>query len=248
MASGLTLPMVFWHRDNVQLKHAIQCLAVEEKAVISGGKAGEMVFWRQEELGLVPRIVATANVNHECKELVLLPAPPLPEQPFGLLVASLHADNRVRIWDYLDGRCIAATSASMFGDSFVIARICAISKRFVAIAGSEKSIHILDIWTMTRLCSYKTQGELVDITARSMGEKTRLAAVHGEGFVTLWDFTDSGDITSSPECNFARPTAKLTMVIEETPTKVAISRELDIVAMAYERTVSFIHESWVILI
>ena len=206
-----------------------------------------MVFWTEQESCLVPRLIATANVNHECKELVLLPAPSLPELPQNLLAVSLHADNRVRVWDYLDGRCIAATAASMFGDSFIIARICAIPKRFVAIAGCEKSIHILDIWTMTRLCSYKTQGELVDITACSVGEKTRLAAVHGEGFVTLWDFTDSGDIGSAPECNFARPTAKLTMVIEENPLKVAISRELDIVAMAYERTVSCIHESWVIV-
>jgi len=234
--------MVFWHRDNVRVKHAVQCLAVQEDGVISGGEAGEMVFWTQG----VPRVVATANVNHECKQLVLLAAPPLPELPCGLLVVSLHGDNRVRVWDYLDGRCIAATAASMFGDSFIIARICAVPKRFVAIAGSEKSIHILDIWTMTRLCSYRTLGELVDITACSVGDRTRLGAVHGEGFVTLWDFADSGDMGSAPECNFARPTAKLTMVIEEVPTKLAISRELDIVAVAYEHTVSFIHQSWVI--
>lgn len=245
MESGLTLPMVFWHRDNVSIAHAVCSLVVEDQGVVTGGDTGEIVFWTHHSTGYLPRLIATPNINYECRQLLFTRSPPNPESPSGLLVISLHADNRVRVWDYLDGRCIAVTAVNLFSENFIIARICVIPVRFVAIAGSEKSIHILDVWSMTRLCSYKAQGELVDIVAGTKGERTRLASVHAEGFVTVWDFQDNGDIAVSPECNFAQPIAKLTMVTDEPPSKVAISKELDVIALAYERKISFIHESWV---
>ena len=249
MANSLTLPLAFWHRDNLRFPHVPTALAVSASSgLVTASATGELLFWRCERQAFFPRLVATPSINHECRQLILLSAPPHPERPASLYVVSLHGDNRIRVWDFCDGRCVAVTPVTMFAEGFIIAGIVAVPKRLVAIAGSEKSVHILDSWTMTRMCSYKTTGDLVDIRSQWSESESRLAALHGEGFVTVWGFHDSGAITAPADFNFARPIAKLTMIVGESPSKVAISRDFGFVAVAYERTVSFIHQSWVLAI
>ena len=112
-------------------------------------------------------------------------------------------------------------------------------------------VHIIDAWNLTSICRYSLPEQLVDLCAQTYAASTRMLVLCGEDQVLVWDIGDVTEFLAYPSSKHLfdpRPNLKLIMGSAEKPSKIALTTDACLLAVAYEYLISFVHESWVISI
>ena len=244
----LSLPLIFWSRTGADLQHSISTMAVHGTCLATGSLTGDIVMWVVKDLVCTPLILATPRLGMECRQLAFVKPPYQTALGVSLWVASLHDDNRIRVWDWEDGRCVSVSEPSLLQPIPRVTLMRPIQNRLLAIGGEGCVLHIVDSWSLTKISSYRLPAHLIDISAQNCGLGTRLVALCGEDQVILWELSDVSNYLIDievPRPTDPRPALKLTMGTSESPHKVAFSTDCTLLAVAYESIISFVHEDWV---
>jgi len=205
-------------------------------------------MWVSDQGQCQARVVATARLGLECRQLAFVRPPYEHALGADCWVVSLHDDNRVRVWDWYDGRCLSATSQTFLQPLARATLLRALQERLLAIGGEDNVLHIVDSWTLTKLSSYRLPGRLVDLAAQTHDHGGRLLALCGEDQVLLWELSNAPGFLIDDYCPRpmdSRPTLKLTMRTSELPRLISLSQDCSLLVVAYENIISFVHESWV---
>ena len=244
----LSLPLIFWRKAATDLHHSITALAACGSRLVTGSASGELVMWVSDQGQCQARVVATARLGLECRQLAFVRPPYEHALGADCWVVSLHDDNRVRVWDWYDGRCLSATSQTFLQPLARATLLRALQERLLAIGGEDNVLHIVDSWTLTKLSSYRLPGRLVDLAAQTHDHGGRLLALCGEDQVLLWELSNAPGFLIDDYCPRpmdSRPTLKLTMRTSELPRLISLSQDCSLLVVAYENIISFVHESWV---
>lgn len=247
---ALSTPLVFWSQSGLDIQHVITALSVFSSYIVTGSASGELVMWKAQDQTCVPLLIATPGIALECHQLVFIHPPYKAALRGTIWVASLHADNRIRVWEWADGRCIAISSPGLLEPIARARHMSEIQRRLLAIGG-EAVVHIIDAWNLTSLCRYHLPESLVDLCAQTYATSTRMLVLCGEDQVLVWDLGDVTEFLANPTAKHLfdpRPTLKLTMGSAEKPSKIALTTDASLLAVAYEYLISFVHESWVMSI
>lgn len=245
--SALCLPMIFWNKGKADIRHLVTALAVCGEQVATGAATGDIVLWRAEEGKCTPVIIASPSLGLECRKLVFL-RPPFPAAlGVSLWVASLHDDRRIRIWDWEDGRCALVSEPDLLVPLCRPVHMVEIQRRFLAVGGEDSVVHIIDGWSLSKLSTFRLPATLLCVASQSLARSSRLLALCANSVIVLWEF---GDVSMylinplTPRPIDSHPALKLTMRTTETPRKVAITPQGDLLAVSYDTLISFIHEHW----
>lgn len=244
----LSLPLIFWRKAETDLHHSITALAACGSRIVTGSASGEIVMWVAANGKCDARVIATARLELECRQLVFVRPPYMQALGTDCWVVSLHDDNRLRVWDWQDGRCLSVTPQTLLQPLARATLLRALQERLLAVGGEDNILHIVDSWSLTKLSSYRLPGRLVDLAAQTHSQGARLLALCGEDQVLLWELSNVSDFLIDDNCPRpmdSRPTLKLTMRTSELPRLISLSQDCSLLVVAYENIISFVHESWV---
>lgn len=245
--SALSLPLIFWNKVGADIKHHITALAVYGTYIATGSSTGDIVMWRAEKRRCQAVIVATPSIDLECRQLVFVHPPFAAAIDAVAWVVSLHDDNRIRVWDWQDGRCVSASARNLLSPITRSTHLCEIQRRLLAVGGEERVLHIIDSWSLANISTYRLPANLLSICAQNSANSTRLCALCRNYEVLMWNFADVSEFLIDPRS--PRPMdshpVKLTMRTAQLPNKVAISTDGSLLAVVYESLISFVHEDWV---
>ena len=196
-SSVLSLPFVFWTKAHADLRHDITVAVDWESGLVTGSPSGELIFWQFLPPSYQPRIVSSPSNGLTCLSLgVLLP-------PFHLAlststwVVSLHSDNRLRIWDPQDGRCISISPRTMFTwCSLTLMKV--IHRRLLAISGDDMTVNLVDAWSMTKLSSYTCPMNVIGLETDTKGDLGLLVSLSEGNMLSIWTFSDLSTFLIDP--------------------------------------------------
>ena len=81
-----------------------------------------------------------------------------------MLAASLHNDNKIRLWDIKDGRCTSVSSSSLL-PNYQFFQLTCFKDQFLAVSGDCSDIFIVDSWSMEKLTFFSMSGKVVKVVA-----------------------------------------------------------------------------------
>lgn len=150
--STLIFPFLFKH-DYLN-RHEVKIILpfLEQKKFFTGTRTGEIIAWTQKGSKFIPSLFLLPCLNQNIGSVTALSIIKMVEPELTVsrilinnfkitsefCLLSSHADNRIRIWDINDGRCISISNHNMFPSEEVIREIKPLStnrKRFVLCLG-----------------------------------------------------------------------------------------------------------------
>lgn len=145
MEISITLPFVFWNKNASEPEHRISCMKINDEYMVTGSETGEICIWSKRDY--TAQVICTLGKISKCLSLDFVYGP-IPELVGSdLAVATLHSDNKIRVWDIIDGRCIS-TSSSILLPNYKFDLLLTIQRQFIAVAGENSDIMLVDLWSM----------------------------------------------------------------------------------------------------
>jgi WD40 repeat protein len=80
------------------------------------------------------------------------------------LIASLHKDNKIRLWDSKDGRCTSASSSKLL-PNYQFYSMISFQGQYLALSGDCTDILIIDSWSMEKLSFFSMSGRVLRVVS-----------------------------------------------------------------------------------
>lgn len=162
MEIPLSLTFAFWNKNSQDPEHKIVCMIHKDSLIVTGCLTGELVLWNLINTSYSPCIICSPGKNSKCHSLSFVTGP-IPEIVGSkILVASLHADQKIRLWDIQDGRCTSSSSSTLL-PNFEFTHILSFGNQFLALYGECSDIIIVDAWSMERVSFFSMSGKVVKV-------------------------------------------------------------------------------------
>ena len=227
MKSSLEVPFVFWNKNSEKLKHQVTCLCQHKKILATGTETGEVCIWQNHK----PKVICLVPYETECREIALVKRNC--EYIGGVYIATLHGDNRVRLWDAQDGNCISVSEELPAGVTKVSA-----SKRLLAVLFESSEVRVLDLWTMKEAAVLSTYS----LPKGAFVSSKYIAVVDSDSQVYFWtlpEISELSEIKVDPEdCS--------RVALEGAdPVSITYSDEAELWCVVFRHKVEFLHSSWI---
>lgn len=99
METLITIPFVFWNKNIQEPEHKINCMKLDEDCLATGSVTGEICIWEMKNETYIPKILCSIGKVCTCIALTFVHGA-IPELVGSYkLIASLHCDNKLRVWD-----------------------------------------------------------------------------------------------------------------------------------------------------
>ena len=160
METLITIPFVFWNKNIQEPEHKINCMKLDEDCLATGSVTGEICIWEMKNETYIPKILCSIGKVCTCIALTFVHGA-IPELVGSYkLIASLHCDNKLRVWDRVDGRCTSSSSSTLL-PNYRFNQLQAIQKQFLAVAGENSDIMLIDVWSMERIAYFSMTSSVV---------------------------------------------------------------------------------------
>lgn len=160
--SNLIFPFLF--KRNLLNRHNIKYIFpfFQEDKFFTGAKTGEVIIWSRKNENFVPSLILLPGLNQNVGPLTSMTVMKLPDPDLMVItfipsmnkkaysnncLVTVHTDNRLRIWDLNDGRCISISSHDLFINESEIKEIRPLfseMKRFLICLGIDFLIRLMD--------------------------------------------------------------------------------------------------------
>lgn len=157
--SGLSSAFMF----GGHFSHSITCISGHSSTIITGSATGEIVYWKKHE-NYTPGVFCALPTDSACISLCIVPANKEIAAMCSTqwLVVSLHEKSKVRMWDSVDGKCLAY-SADLFAENNDLTLLTKSIEDFVLVAGKTE-IYMIDVYRMQSVKFFYTERAILSIT------------------------------------------------------------------------------------
>lgn len=227
MEIPLSIPFIFWNKNNQEPEHKISAISKKPNIIVTGSMTGEIVFWLEQDEIFVPTFISSINKQAICLSLCFVNGP-MPELVgSSLLAASLHNDNKIRLWDIKDGRCTSVSSSSLL-PNYQFFQLTCFKEQFLAVSGDCSDIFIVDSWSMEKLTFFSMSGRVVKVVATS----SALWAVDTNESLRKFEIgINSPYYFSSEDTQSIGNTASFSYNVRESIEDMVISEEFNIIVV-----------------
>lgn len=162
MENPITIPFVFWNKNSQEPEHKITCMKIDGNCLTTGSLTGEVCIWEMKGTSYSPKVICTLGKICPCIELAFVFGT-IPELVGSAkLIASLHGDNKLRLWDIEDGRCTSSSSSYLL-PNYKFTILQEIQKQYLAVAGESSDIMLIDLWSMERIAYFSMTNSVTSL-------------------------------------------------------------------------------------
>ncbi|OMJ94873.1 hypothetical protein SteCoe_1900 [Stentor coeruleus] len=156
--SGLSSAFMF----GGHFSHSITCIAGYSSTIITGSTTGEIVYWKKHE-NYTPGVFCALPTDSACISLCIVPANKEISAMCSTqwLVVSLHEKSKIRMWDSVDGKCLAY-STDLFAENNDLSLLTKSIDDFVLVAGKTE-IYMIDVYRMQSVKFFYTERNILSI-------------------------------------------------------------------------------------